>query len=425
METIAQDLPMDEPAYIGPQSKFAPRWLTFVALSTLFFLVSAGTFSSLGVVLPAMVAELHLNWTQAGMGYTFLGLACGLASFAPAVLIRWLGVRGTLISGAILLICGFGTLALARNAEMYLAATLLVGIAFALTTTVPGTHVLTGLFQRRSTVLGAYFTIGALGQVAGPLLYLAIEGAHLGWRSYWWMFVITSGAAGGFAALVATSGREPKAVAEVPPEQAGPVALIGGLRDWTVRRSLATPQFYIIVGAYTTYLLINITAHGFAVKHLTERGITPKAAAAMLSLEALVGAILSVVGGVIGEKVRPKVLLIVSLAALIAGMTALAEARGYPLMLVYALGVGIGYGWSFLAATLLLLNYFGKRPNLELYSLMCLISTSAAIGPAFGGWARDMLGSFSGMFLLCAAATFVMLVATLFLSPPRAGLDQS
>jgi MFS family permease len=395
----------------------APRWLTFVALSGLFFLVSAGTFSSLGVVLPVMVADLHLNWTQAGLGYTFLGLACGLASFAPAVLIRWIGVRGTLVGGTVLLICGFGTMALARNAEMYLAATLLVGIAFALTTTVPGTHVLTGLFQRRSTVLGAYFTIGALGQVAGPLLYLAIEAAQLGWRSYWWMFVIASATVGGFAAIVATAKREPKAVADIPPEQVGPGELIGGLRDWTVRRALATPQFYIIVGAYTMYLLINTTAHGFAVEHLTERGVAPKAAAAMLSFEAFVGAILAVVGGVIGEKVGPKVL-IVSLVALVAGMTALAEARGYALMLVYALGVGIGYGLSFLASTMLLLTYFGKRPNLELYSLMCLISTSAAIGPAFGGWARDTLGSFSGMFLLCAGVTFAMLVATLFLKPP-------
>jgi MFS family permease len=397
----------------------APRWLTFVALSALFFLVSAGAFSSLGVVLPVMVSELHLNWTQAGMGYTFLGLACGLASFAPAVLIRWIGVRGTLIGGTVLLISGFGTLALARNAEMYLAATLLVGVAFALTTTVPGTHVLTGLFERRSTVLGAYFTIGALGQVAGPLLYLAIEGAHLGWRSYWWMFVIASAVAGGFAAIVATGGRAAKAASDISPEQAGSAELIGGLSDWTVRQALATPQFYIIVGAYTMYLLINTTAHGFAVEHLTERGVAAKAAAAMLSLEAFVGAILAVVGGVIGEKVGPKVLLIVSLIALVAGMTALAEARGYALMLVYALGVGIGYGLSFLASTLLLLTYFGNRPNLELYSLMCLISTSAAIGPAFGGWARDKLGSFSGMFLLCAAATFAMLVATLFLSPPK------
>ncbi len=406
------------PVSLDAAAVVAPKWLTFVALSLLFFLVSAGTFSSLGVVLPTMVAELHMNWTEAGLGYTFLGLACGLASFAPAVLIRRIGVRGTLIGGTILLICGFGTLALARSAEMYLAATLLVGTAFALTTTVPGTHVLTGLFQRRSTVLGAYFTIGALGQVAGPLLYIAIERAHLGWRSYWWVFVTASAAVGVFAAIVATAEREPRAKADLPPEQTGPAELIGGLRDWTVQRALATPQFYVIVGAYTMYLLINTTAHGFAVAHLTQRGVTAQAAAGMLSLEALVGAILSVVGGVVGEKVGPKVLLIVSLGALVAGMTALALARGYPLMLVYALGVGAGYGLSFLASTMLLLNYFGKRPNLELYSLMCLISTSAAIGPAFGGWARDTLGSFSGMFLLCAAVTFAMLVATLFLSPP-------
>jgi len=56
------------------------RWLTFAAVSLIFFVISAGAFSSLGVVLPAMVGEMGWNWTQAGMGYTLLGLACGLAS---------------------------------------------------------------------------------------------------------------------------------------------------------------------------------------------------------------------------------------------------------------------------------------------------------------------------------------------------------
>ena len=62
-------------------------------------------------------------------------------------------------------------------------------------------------------------------------------------------------------------------------EPAGPAELIEGLHDWTVRRALAAPQFYVIVGAYTMYLLINTTAHGFTVEHLTERGIAPKVAA--------------------------------------------------------------------------------------------------------------------------------------------------
>ena len=133
---------------------------------------------------------------------------------------------------------------------------------------------------------------------------------------------------------------------------------------------------------------------------------------------------MAVVGGVIGERVRPKTLLVVSLIALIGGMAALAVARGYWMMLAYAVGVGVGFGLTFLSSTMLLLDYFGKKANLELYSLMCLISTSAALGPAFGGWARDRLGSFADVFLLCAGATFFMLVATLFLTPPKLGAAQ-
>jgi MFS family permease len=99
-------------------------------------------------------------------------------------------------------------------------------------------------------------------------------------------------------------------------------------------------------------------------------------------------------------------------------MTSLAQARGYPLMLGYAVGVGIGFGLSFVASTMLLITYFGRRAYLELYSVMCLLSTAAALGPAVGGWARDTLGSFAGVFLLCALAALLMLIATVAMRPP-------
>ncbi|MDR3511629.1 MAG: MFS transporter [Caulobacteraceae bacterium] len=399
-------------------AKLSHPWVTFASLSLLFFWVSAGTFSSLGVVLPAMVRELHWNWTEAGMGYTVLGVACGLASFAPAVLIRRIGVRGTIFIGSLMLVAGFAALALTQPVWVYLVGTLVIGMAFAFTTTVPGTHVLTGLFRRRSTVLGAYFTIGALGGVAGPLIYVAVQAITHGWRVYWVVFALVGAGLGLFAILTTPGKLEHEPEAEIPPEQVGPVEMIEGLRDWTVRHALLTPQYYVVVGAYTMYLLINTTAHGFAVEHLTERGISSNAAAFMLSVEALIGAVISVIGGVVGEKTSPKTLLLIAMAGVTIGMIALAQAHGYFLMSVYAVGVGIGFGLSFVASTMLLFNYYGKRANLELYSIMCLISTSAAIGPAVGGWARDTLGSFAEMFLICALAAFVMLVASFFLHPP-------
>ena len=396
-----------------------PSWLTFVALSLVFFLVNAGTFNSLGVVLPAMVAELRWSWAMAGAGFTILGVACGLSSFLPALLIRRLGVRAVMLLGGLLLVTGFAILARTHAGWTYLVATALLGVAFALTSTVPGTHVLTGLFKRRATVLGAYFTIGALGGVAGPQLYVALHAAHHGWRTFWAVFVAAAALLAGLAVASTPGRQEHEAAPADPPEQLDPTEMIHGLSDWTVRRALKSWQYYVIVGAYSVYLLINTTTHGFAVEHLVERGVDARAAAGMLSLEALIGAAFAVVGGLVGEKIPAKWLMIVALTTTTIGMAGLAEARGWDLMLVYAFGMGMGFGLSFLAATMLLLDYFGKRANLELYSIMSVISTSAAVGPAFGGWARDATGSFSGMFLLCAGVAVATLAVACFLKPPR------
>jgi MFS family permease len=262
-------------------------------------------------------------------------------------------------------------------------------------------------------------------------MYVALAPAF-GWRAYWWVFVAASAVLGLFAAGTVPSHVDERPSADNHPDPVGAPPLIEGLHEWSVRKALATSQFYVIVGAYTMYLLINTTAHGFAVEHLTEHGVSKDAAAYMLSVEALIGACVSVIGGLLGERVRSKTLLVVSLVALIGGMSALAWAHGnpgaqvsawaeflgHPLMLGYAVGVGIGFGLSFVASTMLLLTYFGRRAYLELYSIMCLLSTAAALGPAVGGWARDTLGSFAGVFLLCALAAFLMLIATALMRPP-------
>ncbi len=61
----------------------------------------------------------------------------------------------------------------------------------------------------------------------------------------------------------------------------------------------------------------------------------------------------------------------------------------------------------------MLLKYFGKKANLELFSIMCLMSTLAAAGPAFGGWAKDTFSSFEGLFLIYeGAVTTAMFLAT-------------
>ena len=110
--------------------------------------------------------------------------------------------------------------------------------------------------------------------------------------------------------------------------------------------------------------------------------------------------------------------MILSLSAVTIGSWGLAEATGWPLMWLYIIGVGIGFGLSFLSATMLLLDYFGKKPNLELFSIMCMISTVAAIGPLIGGWVRDQTGNFHGLLLTHAIISAVLLTGAVLLRPP-------
>ena len=392
-------------------------WAALAALSALFFLITAGTFTSLGVVLPDMVKALKWDWTAAGLGFTLLGLSTGLASYAPTLLIRRLGVRVTLLGGAAAMAAAFLCLYAARGVGLYWLGATLAGVGFAFCATIPGTFVLARAFRARSAAFGIYFTVGGLGGVAGPWLYFAVLRLSGGWRAYWLALAAAALVVGAAAALLAEPP-EAEAEAEVQPEAASPGVHRTG-RDWSVGEALRTPQFWIIVAAYTTYLLCGVTVNGVSVQHLTERGASATLAGGMLSLQALINAAARAGGGFAGERIDPRRLVVGALAFLVVGVCALALAHGPPLMLVYALGVGAGYGVSYLATAVLLLNYFGRARNLELFSLMCLVSTVASAGPFISGLVHDRVGGFAPALWGFAAVAAVVLVAVAAMRPPR------
>lgn len=385
------------------------RVIVLAAMSLLYFLLMAGTFNALGVVLPRMVPDMGMDWAQAGFGFTLLGLACGLASLLPAITIRWIGIRATLALGAAVLAAGFGCLAGAHSVLVYQLGTILMGLGFCFCGTVPGVHVISGLFETRaSTALGAYFTIGGLGSVAGPLIFSGIDALTGDWRLFWISFAVATAVLGAFAAIVTGHGRSAGAAAAAVSHE--PAAT-----GWDARAALRAPQFWVVVAAYTGCLLVNTTMHSFAVQHLTERGLTLAQAAGLISIAALIGAAASALAGVIGERIAPRWLTALALAALVLAAAMLALPQGAATLVLFTLGIGFGLGFSYVGTAMLLLDWFGKRPNLELYSVMCVVSTAAAAGPVLGGVVRDASGSFASVFATLAAiglALIAMLAAT-------------
>ena len=415
---------MTAPPPKGP-SALRP-WGLLAVLSLAGFVINASTFYALGVVLPDMVRDERWSFGVAGFGFTILGGSVGLSSYIPTVLIKRFGVRPTVLGGAAGMMAGFACLASAHGLILYFLGAALCGVGYQMMAFIPGTHVIAATFKKRAMPLGIYFTVTALGGVAGPALALAIMGGgHHDWRLVWWvqMFAVLGV---GLICAVSLGGRQwyvdaaeqTDLALAIELAQPVPSGVWRTARGWTVGEALRTPQFYVLLAAYFTHLLVGVSVSSWSVAHLTERGITTTVAVAMLSLEALMQTGIRALGGLAGDRIDPRYLLVVALAAFATGCAALSAAHDYPTMVLYAVGCGAGFGLTALAVALLLLNYYGRTHNLELFSLTCLIGAVSAFGPTLAGKMRDATGGFGSAFQLYAAVAVLVGVAVLIMRPP-------
>jgi OFA family oxalate/formate antiporter-like MFS transporter len=387
-------------------------WLTLALMSALYFIITAATFGSLGMVLPAMVKELGWTWTGAGFGFTLLGFFCGITSGVPAGLIRRFGVRAALFAGSVVMALAFLCLARTGGLLGYFAGASLAGLGFTLLDSVPATYLLSRLFARPSFAIGLFFTVGGLGGVVGPLLYSSVMAATGNWRSYWLVIGALIVLTGVIAALAVDGKSDVGAAADSDPEIS--------IERWTFRDALQTPQFWTIAAAFVAFQFCGITASSVSVAHLTQHGVAAIIAGSIMSAEALVNSSARFAGGILTRFVGAKTLLGVSLSCLVVGMLALSVARDVPTMLVYAVGTGIGYGLTLFSATILLLDYFGRGPYLELFSTVNLISTAGAVAPTLAGLTRDHSGSFAPFFVGLAVLVALVLLAVVMMRPPHA-----
>jgi MFS transporter, OFA family, oxalate/formate antiporter len=385
--------------------------ITLAAMSVVFFLITATTFSSLGVVLPAMIGELHWSWGAAGTGFSLLGVAVGITSTIPASMIRRLGVRATLVTGSLVMGLAFLCLAVTHGLILYFLGCLLAGLGFTLLATVPGTYLLTRLFAQPSFPFGLYFTVGGLGGVAGPILYLWVQSAAQNWRAYWLVSLVIVTVAGLLSAVLVDTKTDVRAGEEDDPHITGDA--------WTAKAALKTPQFAVLAAAYSIFPFVGITVSAVAVGHLMRHGVGVALAGGAMSLEALFNAGARFMGGVLVRWISAKTLLLFALWLMIMGLMALSVAHGTDLMIVYAVGVGAGYGLTFFASTIMLLDYFGRGPNLELFATVNLISTAGAAGPAFAGFVSDHAGSFVPAFVILEALALIVLIGVAPMRAPK------
>ncbi|MEM9170373.1 MAG: MFS transporter [Pseudomonadota bacterium] len=390
-------------------------WGLLAVVSAIFFVSTGGAFSSLGVLLPAMIADLGWSWTQAGAGFTVLALTTGLSSTLPAWTLGRGDMRLVYLSGGVVIALGFALMATAGGLAAYIAGAGLVGVGYSQVGAVPAVKLLSGWFgSRRSFAIGVFFTSGALGSVAAPLAASTFLAALDSWRLYWTAVATLIGALCLAAALLVRERAEPADDGDNPYGSQTPPARV----DWTLREAMTTPQFFIIVFGLTVTLLGTVTMNAWQVTHMKSLGVSAQVAAGALSAHALSNAFSRIVGGAIIDRIGAKWVFASGLAAGVVGMAALAVADTPLLIAIFAFGDGYSFGIVTFSTSILLLNYFGAKHNPAILGTLNLISTVAMIGPIAAGGVADGALGFAPSFFAIAAILAVGFVAAVMMRAP-------
>ena len=394
--------------------------LIFVVASLGFFFVTATTFTSLGYVLYTMVADLGWSQAAAGMSFSCLGLACGLSSPLPPMLMKWIGTRLTMFLGGLVLGAGFLLAATVHGILVFFVATTLMGIGFSLIAPSPAVYLLATWFPKTaSRMIGFYFMAGAFGGVVGPLVVGAIVSTTGSWRVHWLVMSVAAFVVGFLSLAVIKDAVAVTDVSDV--KNAGVAEKTADIEvaTWTVRQALMSRSFLLLALAMMIVQTVVTTMHSSLVAHVASLGHGPAPGAYAMSLLALMGTLAKGVTGALSEKINPKLLLVWGLALQGGAMLLLSVGDVPGWAYVAALLFGVGWGLAWLSAHVLLLRYFGGAIAGDMVAMATMATTFAVVGPLVAGWSADSTGGFVPVFLVFAGLLALTVVVTaLFLRAP-------
>jgi MFS family permease len=134
-------------------------------------------------------------------------------------------------------------------------------------------------------------------------------------------------------------------------------------------------------------------------------------AIAAISLESLMQVAARMGGGLLGDRVDPRWLLAGAQGMMAVGLLALGHATTWPLLMLFAVGVGIGFGLTCWPSASFCSTTMAARTTWRSSRWSAWWARSRPWVPVVGGEMRDRLGSFVPTFQVCAAIIGVIFVA--------------
>ncbi len=413
------------------QGIFYGWWLTGVAA----FVMIIGTVPIFqGMTAWFVVLEREFGWSRAQLSLAFSLTRAEGTIMGPLAgyLVDKVGPRRMVLSGLPVMGIGFILFSQVNNLWQFYGAFVLASMGAGFGTWLPMMTVLNHWFQKRRSMAMSLAMEGfALGGVLlMPALAWAIdpdEPDRLGWR-------LTAAGIGVVLIILAWPvsrlirnrpeeyGLRPDGRPENQPERGEGVGSgqgEGGIVDFTWQEALRTRPFWLITIGHsaTSIVIVTLTVHLGPM--LTDLGYSLQMVAWVVSTYTGVGAVFTLVGGYIGDRVPMHLALFGFSVIQSVAVVILLSADTLPMILLFAVVLGIGFGGRTPMTTAIRGVYFGRRAFASITGIsMIPMNIMLLVFPLFAGIMFDAVGSYQIPFSVLAIVSFFGAAMFLLLGKP-------
>lgn len=410
-------------------------WKLLAALSFVYFLSIGSTFFGFGVVFPAMIEDLGWTRAQTSTGFSLMTLSLGVCGPFAATMIQKFPVRRVMVIGGAVTACGAVLTAFTSSVLIfYVGAGLLMGFGMALQTFIPGAQLIANwFFRRRAVAIGVFMASGGVGAFVTAPTYNFIIQVTGSWRVVW--FVMAGAALMSSVVIFFMVKQHPEDVgttidgitdaigdSDETAESGEPVSsgrVYKSTVSFDVWDALKTTAFWFLATAASVAIIGSTIVNSQVVLHLTDLGVASAVAAAALGTQGLLNTGGRLVCGGLGERIDPKWLLLTGLLLESVAFFLLVDARTSVPIYAFVVLFGVGYGFSMVSYTTLIVNYFGPGHYATLTSLIGLVVTTlGAAGPILAGLTYDISGTYVTAFYVFSVVALVAAVAVFMMKPP-------
>jgi MFS family permease len=399
------------------QEQDGQRAWAVVGAAAALLAVAQGFRSSLGLFLSPINTSTGLGLAAVSFALAASQLAAGLAQPCATRLAERVGVRSTIVAGAIVTAAAIALLPLLMSGAALTAGLALIAVGGTLLASTP--VLLAAVVARvpaphQGRAAGFVGAGGSAGQLLlGPAAQAGIAGAG-------WIPTLH-----GIAALTLASGALALGFRGAPAPASRPAAVPPAESTLRSERAAALrdPRFWWITasffacGFHVSFLLAHMP--GF----IATCGLPATLSGAWLAIIGACNVGGSIVAGLVVERVSPRLTLVALYAARAAIVLAFALVPPTPTtVVVFSVAIGVTYMASLPPTTSLIGDLFGVRHLAVLFGVVLLVhQVGSFLGVWVGGLVIEATGNYTGLFLVDAALSVGAALACFAVREPLRG----